>query len=238
MDNTRLKLPGADGLQYLMELLQLTDGLRVPHFHGVELGINSLQRHIRQGAVSQQNFLRLAYQKAPKPHPGVHLDMGAGHRSTVFRQCVQGQTGVYRRDCTHYIQVYQLLQFLPVGGGAEHEDLLVHKTGLPQGLSFRHVVDRETTDALCPEQLGHGHDAGTAAVAGEYPIDNRPCRPLLDYGQIVLHCRFINNQLTHKVCPPDVRGLPGPFDPVCGCALPIHVILPLSGENSNVAIRE
>ena len=63
--------------------------------------------------------------------------MGAGHGGPVLRQGVEGQPGVYRGDGAHHVQVHQPLQLLTVGGGAEHEDLLILKTGLAQ--LFRHV---------------------------------------------------------------------------------------------------
>jgi len=96
-----------------------------------------LQRHIVQGAVSQKDFFRLADQKAAKAHHRVHLNVGTGHSGAVFSQGVEGQAGVYGGDGANHIQIHQLFQLLPVGGGAEHKNFLVLKTGVPQLFGLR-----------------------------------------------------------------------------------------------------
>ena len=197
MDDARLEARGVDGIQHLVELLQLVDGLRVFGPDGVQLGVDALQRYVGQGAVGQKNLLRLAHQKAPEAHPRVQLDVGAGHGGAVLRQSVEGQPRVHRGDGAYHVQVHQTFQLLPVGGGAEHENLLVLKAGLAQLLRLLYVVHGKAADALRPQQLGHGHNARPAPVAGEHPVDDRPRRPLLDDGQVVLDRGLVDNQLAH-----------------------------------------
>ncbi len=234
VDGARLKPGGVDGVQHLVEPLQLVGALRVPHPHGVELGVDALQGHVGQGAVGQQNLLRLADQKAAKAHTRVHLDVGAGHGGPVFCQGVEGQAGVHRGDGAHHVQVHQLLQLLPVGGGAEHEDLFVLKAGLAQLLRLLHLVHGKAADALRPEELGHGDDARPSAVASEDAVDDRPCGPLFDDGQVVLDRGPLDDQLAHKDSPLLSLWECG----MCVCEIPIHSILPLPGKNSNGSRRD
>ena len=121
----------------------------------------------------------------------------------------------------------------------EHEDLLVLKAGLAQLLRVLHLAHGKAADALRPEQPGHGRHPRAAAVAGEHAVDDRPRRPLLDDGQIVLDRSLFNDQLAHKDSPLfSLAGTPVQSAHTSGRVIPIHAILPLLGKNSNVAIRE
>ena len=111
---------------------------------------------------------------------------GLGH-------AVEGHAGLRRAHSAHHVQVNELLQLLPVGGGAEHQDLLVHKAGLPQCPGLGHLGYREAADALVPKKLGQGRDAGAPSVPGQHAVDHRPGGPLLDHRQIVLDRRLFDD---------------------------------------------
>ena len=230
MDGARLEAGGVDGIQHLVELLQLAAGLRIVALHAVELSVDALQGHIGQGAVGQEDLFRLVHQKAAEAHAGVHLDVGAGDGGPGLCQGVEGQAGIHGGDGAYHVQVHQVLQLLPVGGGAEHEDLLVHEAGLAQLLRLLHIAHGEAADPLRPEEPGHGNDPRSAAVAGEHPVDDCPLRTFLDDGQVVLDCGLVDDQLAHRMAP------------FCLCrdiwAEILSSILPPSGRNSNMEGRD
>ena len=96
-----------------------------------------------------------------------------------------------------HVEIQQLLQLLPVGGAAEHEDLLLHKARLPQGGGLRHLGHGEAADALGPEGLCQLHQTGSLAVSGDHAVDHGAPRPLLDHGDIILQCIPLDDQGFH-----------------------------------------
>ena len=202
VDQTGLKPGGVDGVQHLVELLELGGYLLLAALGaGMELGIDAGQGHIGQGAVGQEDLLRLPHQEAAEAHPRVHLNVGLGHGGAVFRHRVQGQAGVHRGDGAHHVQVHQPLQLLPVHGGPEHEDLLVHKAGLPQLLGLLHAAHGKAAHPLVPEHPGQGDQAGPAAVSGEDAVQGGPRRPLPNHRHVGPDSRFFNDQLSHVDAP-------------------------------------
>jgi len=197
VDKPRLKPGGADGVQHLLELLQLLRGGGVVGLGGVELGVNAAQGHVGQRAVGQQQLLRLGGEESAKAQPGVHLNVGLGDGGAVLRQGVERHAGVHRGDGADHVQVQQPLQLLPVGGGAQHQDLLVHKAGLAQLFGLCHITDGEMADALVPQQLGQRDKARPAPVAGEHGVDHGAFGVLFDDGEVVLECGLLNDQLAH-----------------------------------------
>ena len=200
VDGAGLKAGGVDGVQHPLELLELVLRL-LAGWGGVDLGVNAGQGHVGQGAVGQQDLLRLPHQEAAEAHAGVHLDVGLGHGGAVLRQGVEGQARVHGGDGAHHVQVHQPLQHLPVGGGAEHEDLLVHKAGLPQRLGLLRLADGEAADALGPEQLGHLGDAGAPGVSREDAVDGGPSGTALHHPDVLLYGRLLNDQHPHGTAP-------------------------------------
>ena len=202
VDQTGLKPGGVDGVQHLVELLELGGYLLLAAlWAGVELCVDAGQGHVGQGAVGQENLLRLPYQEAAEAHPRVHLDVGLGHGGAVLRHRVEGQAGIHRGDGAHHVQVHQTLQLLPVYGGPEHQDLLLHEAGLPQFLGLLHAAHGEAAHPLVPEHPGQGDQTGPAAVSGEDAVQGGPRRPLPDHRHVGPDSRFFNDQLSHVDAP-------------------------------------
>ena len=202
MDRPGLEPRLVDGIQGQLELLQLALGLGVVGPGGMELGIHPGQGHVGHGAIGQQQLFRLADQKAPKAHARVHLDVGLGHGGAVARQGVQGHARVHGGDGAHHVQVHQPLQLLPVGGGPEHQDLLVHKARLAQGLGLGDLGHGEAPDALVPQQLGQGGGAHPLPVSGDHAVNGGPGGPVLDDRQVILDGGSVDDQLAHDAALP------------------------------------
>ena len=90
-----------------------------------------------------------------------------------------------------------MLQLLPVHRGPEHEDLLVHKTGLPQLLGLLHAAHGEAAHSLVPEDPGHGRQSGAAPVPGEDAVKGSSLRPFSDHRHVGPDGSFFNDQLSH-----------------------------------------
>ena len=214
VDHPGLESRLVDGIQGLLKLLQLALGLGVVGPGGMELGIHPGQGHVGHGAIGQQQLFRLADQKAPKAHARVHLDVGLGHGGAVARQGVQGHARVHGGDGAHHVQVHQPLQLLPVGGGPEHQDLLVHKARLAQGLGLGDLGHGEAPDALVPQQLGQSGGAHPLPVSGDHAVNGGPGGPVLDDRQVILDGGSVDDQLAHDAALPFIsvsgRGGTGP----------------------------
>ena len=123
--------------------------------------------------------------------------MGLGHGGAALGQAVEGQTCVNGADGAHRVHVHQLLQLLPVGGGAEHEDFLVYKASLAQCGGVRRLGHGKAADALVPQEPGHVHQTGASRVSGEGGVDGGTARPLPDHGDVLLDCLSLYNQGFH-----------------------------------------
>ena len=142
-----------------------------------------------------------ADQKTAEAHAGVHLDVGLGHGGAVLRQGVEGQARVHGGDGAHHVQVDELLQLRPVHGGAEHQNLLLHKARPAQGGGLGGLADGEAADALGPEQLGHLGDAGAPGVSREDAVDGGPSGTALHHPDVLLYGRLLNDQHPHGTAP-------------------------------------
>ena len=197
VDDPRLKSGGVDGLQHSLELRKLLNRLGVLGGDGVELGIDARQGHLGQRAVGQQNFFRLTDQETAEAHAGVHLDVGLHHGGAVFRQGVEGQPRIHRGDGEHHVQIQQGFQLLAVGGGAEHQNLLVHEAGPAQSGGLRHLGHGETADTLVPQDVGQGDDPHAPAVVAQHAVDHGAVGLVLDDGQIILNGGFLHDKFSH-----------------------------------------
>ena len=202
VDDAGLKPGGVDGLHRPGEVGQLAVQVPAVWLQGVQLGAQAGHRHIGQAAVDRQELFRLGDQKAPEAHARIHLDVGLGNGGAALRHGVEGQPRVHRAHSAHHVQIQQALQLLPVGGGAEHEQLLLHKTRLPQGGGLGHLADGEAADALGPEGAGQLHQAGPLAVPGEHAVDHRLAGPLFHHSDVVFQGVPLDDQRFHG---------PGPF---------------------------
>ena len=97
--------------------------------------------------------------------------MGLHHGGAGLRRAVEGHARVRRAHGAHHVQVDELLQLRPVHGGAEHQNLLLHKARPAQGGGLGGLADGEAADALLPQQPGQLHQPGPLAVAGEHRVD-------------------------------------------------------------------
>ena len=174
--------------------------------------------------------------------------MGLGHGGAVARQGVQGHARVHGGDGAHHVQVHQPLQLLPVGGGPKHQDLLVHKARLTQGLGLGDLGHGEAADALVPQQLGQGGGAHPLPVAGEHAVDGGPGGPVLDDRQVIFDGGSVDDQLAHDAALPFIsvsgRGGTGPaawiwagtaffgyFTTLCGKGNGTEFTVAFSGES-------
>ena len=164
---------------------------------GVELGIGAGNGHVGQVLVDGQQLFRLRGQKASQPHAGVHQHVGHGDGGARLRQGVQGHPGLVGADGAHHVQVQQPVQLLRVGGGPEHQNLLLHEARLSQFLGVGDLVDGEVADAVVPQQIGQLHQPGPIAVAEQHGIDGGPRRPLFHGGDVVLDGGFVKDELQH-----------------------------------------
>ena len=201
VDGTRLEPGGVDGLHHLLEEGQLLRRLPALFPGGVDLGVDAREGHVGEIPVHGQHLLRLGGQEAAVAHAGVHLNVGLHHGGAGLGQAVEGHPRVVGADGALHIEVDELLQLLPVGGGAEHEDLLVHKAGLPQRLGLLRLADGEAADALGPEQLGHLGDAGAPGVSREDAVDGGPSGTALHHPDVLLYGRLLNDQHPHGTAP-------------------------------------
>ena len=161
------------------------------------MGIDAGEGHVGQISIDGEHLVRLPGQKPSVPHAGVHLDVGLHHGGAALRQAVEGQPRVHRPDGAHRVQVHQPLQLLPVGGGAEHEDLLLHQPRLPQVLRRLGGAHRKAADALVPQQLRHLHQARAVGVPSEGGVDHRAAGALLDHRHVLLDRLFLYHQGLH-----------------------------------------
>ena len=197
MDNPRLKARGPDGLHHPVELPQPGGRILSALFPGVELGADARHGHIGQVAVDREDLLRLVGQEAAEAHAGVDLDVGLHHGGAGLRRAVEGHARVRRAHGAHHVQVDELLQLRPVRGGAEHQNLLLHKARPAQGGGLGGLADGEAADALLPQQPGQLHQPGPLAVAGEHRVDHGLARPLLDDADVVLYGLPLDDQRFH-----------------------------------------
>ena len=150
----------------------------------MHLGIDAGDGHVGKVAVHGQDLVRLPGEKPSVAHAGVHLNVGLHHGGAGLRQAVERNAGVIGADGTYGVQVDELLQLLPVRRGAEHQDLLVHKAGLPQGGGIRGLGHGKAPDPLLTQELCHFEQAGPVGVSGEDGVNGGGARLLLDYGGI------------------------------------------------------
>ena len=198
VDDPGLKAGLVYRLHHPVELLELLGGVVPVGVDGVDLGINAREGHVGQIPVDVYDLLRLPGQEAAEAQAGIHLDVGLGHGGAGLRRAVEGEAGVHRAHGAHHIQVQQAVQLLPVGGGAEHENLLVHQTGLAHGLGLLRLGHGKAADALLPEKAGQLRGTRAAAVPGEDPVDGGAARPLFHHGNIVFQGFFLQNQCFHS----------------------------------------
>ncbi len=112
-------------------------------------------------------------------------------------------------------RIYNDLNILSKGGGAQHQNLLLHKSSLPQAGGVPRLGDAEAPHPLLPQQTGHGQQAQTVGVGFEHCDELAAPGLFADNLEVMYDFVFFYHKPRHVFPLPQAPVIAPPVFPLC-----------------------
>ena len=178
---------GGDRLENGLEIRRLLIGLLFVAEGGMQVRIDAGHGDAVHIGIDGENLVELVRQKAIAPHAGVDLDMRLGDGAALGGDAVERGGVILAGDGEGRVQIQQLVNFIGIRGGAEHQDLLLFIARLAQGADLADLCDGEARDTGVAADGRHFQKPEAVAVALEHGDDGGAARAFFDVFQIFAH---------------------------------------------------